>query len=97
MIDMLGRISKLEAAMKLIQSMPMEPHAGIYGSLLNATSIHNRVELGELAAAKLFKAEPHNSSNYVLLANIYGLAGRWKDVDKVRDIMRKEGVKKTTA
>lgn len=48
MIDMLGRISKLEAAMKLIQSMPMEPHAGIYGSLLNATSIHNRVELGSL-------------------------------------------------
>ncbi|KAL2664888.1 hypothetical protein GLYMA_02G223800v4 [Glycine max] len=97
MIDMLGRVGKLEEAVKLIQSMPMEPHAGIYGSLLNATSIHKQVELGELAAAKLFKVEPHNSGNYVLLSNIYALAGRWKDVDKVRDKMRKQGVKKTTA
>ncbi|XP_004485903.1 pentatricopeptide repeat-containing protein At1g14470-like [Cicer arietinum] len=97
MIDMLGRVGKLEEAIKLIQSMPMEPHAGIYGSLLNATSIHKRVDLGELVAAKLFKVEPHNSGNYMLLANIYALAGRWKDVDKVRDTMRKQGVKKTTA
>jgi pentatricopeptide repeat protein len=96
MIDMLGRVGRLEEAMKLIQSMPMEPHAGIYGSLLNATSIHKQVELGEIAAAKLFKVEPHNSGNYMLLANMYALAGRWKDVDKVRDIMRKQGVKKTT-
>jgi pentatricopeptide repeat protein len=96
MIDMLGRVGRLEEAMKLIQSMPMEPHAGIYGSLLNATSIHKRLELGEIAAAKLFKVEPHNSGNYMLLANMYALAGRWKDVDKVRDIMRKQGVKKTT-
>ena len=97
MIDMLGRVGKLEEAMKLIQRMPMEPHAGIYGSLLNATSIHKQVELGELAADKLFKVEPYNSGNYVLLSNIYALAGRWKDVDKVRDKMRKQGVKKTTA
>lgn len=97
MIDMLGQVGKFEEAVKLIQSMPMEPHAGIYGSLLNATNIHKRVELGELAAAKLFKVEPHNSGNYMLLSNIYALAGRWKDVDKVRDKMRKQGVKKMTA
>lgn len=97
MIDMLGRVGKLEEAMKLIHSMPMEPHAGIYGSLLNATRIHKQVELGELAAAKLFTVEPHNSSNYVLLSNIYALAGRWKEVGNVRNIMRKQGVKKTTA
>ncbi|AES80239.1 PPR containing plant-like protein [Medicago truncatula] len=96
MIDMLGRAGRLEEAMKLIQSMPMEPHAGIYGSLLNATSIHKQVELGELAAAKLFKVEPHNSGNYALLSNIYASAGRWKEGDKVRDTMRKQGVKKTT-
>ena len=63
----------------------------------NATNIHKRVELGELAAAKLFKVEPHNFGNYMLLSNIYALAGRRKDVGKVRDKMRKQGVKKTTA
>ena len=97
MIDMLGRVGKLEEAVKLIQSMSMEPHTGIYGPLLNATNIHKRVELGELAAAKLFKVEPHNFGNYMLLSNIYALAGRRKDVGKVRDKMRKQGVKKMTA
>lgn len=96
LIDLLGRVGKLEEATKLIQSMPMAPHAGIYGSLLNASRIHKRVDLGELAAAKLFKLEPYNSGNYVLLSNIYALAGRWEDVDKVRTTMRKQGLKKST-
>lgn len=96
MIDLLGRVGKLEEAIKLIQCMPMEPHAGIYGSLLNASRVHRRVKLGELAAAKLFTLEPYNTGNYVLLSNIYALAGRWEDVDKVRKSMRKLGLKKST-
>ncbi|KAF7801266.1 pentatricopeptide repeat-containing protein [Senna tora] len=96
MIDLLGRVGKLEEATRLIQSMPMKPHAGSYGSLLNASRIHRKVRLGELAAAKLFKLEPYNTGNYVLLSNIYALAGRWEDVDKVRKTMRKQGLKKST-
>ncbi|XP_028805036.1 pentatricopeptide repeat-containing protein At1g14470-like [Neltuma alba] len=96
LIDLLGRVGKLEEAIKLISTMPMEPHAGIYGSLLSACRIHKRIKLGELAAAKLFKLEPHNSGNYVLLSNIYASAGRWEDVDKVRKTMTKQGLKKST-
>lgn len=95
MVDLLGRAGELDEAKILIQSMPMEPHAGVYGSLLNASRIHKRVELGELAANKLFELEPQNPGNYVLLSNIYASAGRWEDVKKVREKMRNGGLKKS--
>ncbi|XP_057493113.1 pentatricopeptide repeat-containing protein At1g14470-like [Actinidia eriantha] len=96
MVDLLGRVGKLDEAKILIERMPMNPHAGVYGSLLNACQIHKRVDLGEVAAEKLFELEPQNSGNYVLLSNIYASRGRWEDVERVRKTMREGGVRKTT-
>lgn len=96
MVDLLGRMGQLDKAKRLIDSMPIEPHAGVYGALLNASRIHKRLDLGEFAADKLFQLEPNNSGNYILLSNIYASAGRWEDVSRMREIMRQLGVKKTT-
>ncbi|KAI3907516.1 hypothetical protein MKW92_032214 [Papaver armeniacum] len=76
--------------------MPIKPHAGVYGAHLNASRLHKRVEIGELAAYELFELEPENSGNYVLLSNIYASIGRWEDVEKIRELMKKKGVTKTT-
>ncbi|CAA6667766.1 unnamed protein product [Spirodela intermedia] len=97
MVDLLGRAGELDAAAKLVAEMPVAPHAGVYGALLHASRIHRRVDLGELAAEKLFALEPDNAGNYVLLANIYAAARRWEDVEKVREAMQRSGVRKTTA
>lgn len=97
MVDLLGRVGQLDEAKMLIDSMPMEPHGGVYGSLLNASRIHKRVDLGELAANQLFELEPTNSGNYILLSNIYASAGRWDDVNRIREAMKERGVQKTTA
>ncbi|GAB2302454.1 hypothetical protein Dimus_036464 [Dionaea muscipula] len=96
MVDLLGRVGKLDEAVNLAASMPMEPHAGVYGSLLNSSRMHRSVEIGALAAEKLFELEPHNSGNYILMSNIYATAGRWEDVERVRHVMRKKGVAKAT-
>lgn len=96
MIDLLGRVGKLDEAMELIEKMPMEAHAGVYGSLLSASRVHKRLDLGEFAANRLFELEPENSGNYVLLSNIYASAGKWEDVERVRGAMKKVGVVKTT-
>lgn len=96
-VDLLGRSGELEEAKSLVERMPMKPHAGVYGALLNASRIYKHVELGELAANKLFELEPENSGNYVLLSNIYASIGRWKDVERVRQAMQEIGIKKTTA
>ncbi|KAL5712412.1 hypothetical protein ACHQM5_014589 [Ranunculus cassubicifolius] len=96
MVDLLGRAGKLDEAKALVDVMPMTPHAGIYGAMLNASRIHKRVELGEHAAYKLFELEPENSGNYTLLSNIYATAGRWKDASRIMETMNTRGVKKTT-
>ncbi|KAK4378751.1 hypothetical protein RND71_000613 [Anisodus tanguticus] len=96
MVDLLGRNGKLDEAKCLIGSMAMHPHAGVYGSLLHASRVHKRIDLGEFAASKLFEIEPENSGNYVLLSDIYASARRWEDVDRVRGLMTIGGVKKTT-
>lgn len=97
MVDLLGRAGELDEAKRLVNRMPMKPHAGVYGALLNASRIHKHVELGELAANELFELEPENPGNYVLLSNIYASVGRWGDVDRVWKLMQARGVKKTTA
>ncbi|CAN4111473.1 unnamed protein product [Withania somnifera] len=93
MVDLLGRVGYLDEASDFIQSMPMEPNAAVWGSLLTSFRIHGNVELGEIAAEYLFKLEPHNAANYALLMNLYALSSRWKDVDRIRDKMEAMGVK----
>ncbi|CAM8944914.1 unnamed protein product [Rhodiola kirilowii] len=96
MVDMLGRMGKLEEAKNLVENMPMEPHAGVYGSLLNASRMHKKIEMGQFAAEKLFQIEPSNSGNYVLLSNVYASSGKWREAERIREAMKTEGVKKTT-
>ncbi|THG00517.1 hypothetical protein TEA_004012 [Camellia sinensis var. sinensis] len=43
MIDLLGRGGRLKEAFKLVRSMPMEPNAIIWGTLLGACRMHNAV------------------------------------------------------
>nr|DAD19731.1 TPA_asm: hypothetical protein HUJ06_021194 [Nelumbo nucifera] len=97
MVDLLGRAGCLDDAYNLITSMPMEPHSVVWGSFLAACRVHNNVELAEVAASQLFKIEPENSGNYVLLSNIYAAAGRWDDVAKVRAMIRERRVRKNRA
>lgn len=94
MIDLLGRAGRLYEAEDLIDKMPYEPNAAVWGSLLGACRIHGYMELAQRAAERLFEVEPHNAGNHVLLSNIYAAAGRWDDVEKVWKLMKDSGVKK---
>ncbi|KFK33203.1 hypothetical protein AALP_AA6G344000 [Arabis alpina] len=93
-VDLLGRAGRLDEAYNLITKIPFEPTSAIWGALLAACVTHENVELGEVAANKLFEIEPENTGNYVLLANIYAALGRWKDMEKVRHTMENVGLRK---
>ncbi|KAL6514731.1 hypothetical protein OROGR_020310 [Orobanche gracilis] len=95
-VDLLGRMGKLDEVKRIIEEMPMNPHAEIYGSLLNASRIHKRLDLGEFAANKLFELEPENSGNYILLSNMYAFACKWEKVDRIRKLMKTRELVKTT-
>lgn len=94
MVSLLSRAGKLDEAYKFMGEMPFYPDACVWGALLSACKVHGNVRLGEIAAENLFKLEPQNAGNYVLLSNIYAANGILDGVDRVRDKMKRLGVKK---
>ncbi|KAM1217950.1 hypothetical protein ACFX2G_046196 [Malus domestica] len=49
MIDLLGLGGRLREAFRLAHSMPMEPNAAVWGTILGACRMHNDLELAEEA------------------------------------------------
>ncbi|EXB63285.1 hypothetical protein L484_012475 [Morus notabilis] len=94
MVDLLGRAGRLGEALELIKGMPMEPTPIVWYSLLGGCRIHAHVEIGEYAANKLLELGSQNDGSYILLSNIYANARRWKDVARIRSLMKHTGVKK---
>ncbi|KAF7127190.1 hypothetical protein RHSIM_Rhsim11G0096200 [Rhododendron simsii] len=95
-VDLLGRVGLLKESEEIINSMPIEPNAAVWGALLGACGKHGNVELGERVGKILLELEPRNSGRYALLSNIYAKAGRWKDVENLRKLMKERGVKTNT-
>ncbi|XP_022719573.1 pentatricopeptide repeat-containing protein At1g56690, mitochondrial-like [Durio zibethinus] len=95
MVDLLGRAGKVNEAMNLIEKMPMEADAAVWGSLLGACRKHGKLDLAEVAAKKLLLLEPENAGPYILLSNLYASQGKWSDVADLRKNMRARCVKKS--
>ncbi|XP_038706362.1 pentatricopeptide repeat-containing protein At3g46790, chloroplastic [Tripterygium wilfordii] len=94
MVDLLGRANRLDEAAKLIQDMRIEPGIKVWASLLGSCRIHCNVELAEMASNRLFKLEPANAGNYVLLADVYAEAGMWDEVKRVKKLLEARGLQK---
>lgn len=93
-VDLLGRSGCLEQALEVIHDMPFEPDVLIWKAILSASMKHNDVVLGHTAALRAIELAPQDSSCYVLLSNIFAKMGRWNEVNEVRLMMRKRGVRK---
>ncbi|KAH6829653.1 Pentatricopeptide repeat superfamily protein [Perilla frutescens var. hirtella] len=94
MVDILGKTGQINEAKELIEKMPYEGTASIWGSLLASCRVYRNVELAEVAARKLFEIEPNNAGNHVLLSNIYAASGRWADVASARKLLKSSEAKK---
>jgi pentatricopeptide repeat protein len=94
MIDLLGRSGLLDEAMDLLQRMPMEPNAVIWGSILSACRVHKSIDLAQDAAEHLLKLESDKDAVHVQLYNIYIDSRQWEDASRIRRLMEQRGVKK---
>ncbi|KAG7013169.1 putative pentatricopeptide repeat-containing protein, partial [Cucurbita argyrosperma subsp. argyrosperma] len=94
MVDLYGRAGRLDEALNFINTMPIKPHAGAWGALLNACRMYKNMELGEVASRKLVELEAKNHGAYVLLSNIYADTKNWERVSNVRQSMIAERVSK---
>ncbi|KAJ6851368.1 pentatricopeptide repeat-containing protein, mitochondrial [Iris pallida] len=94
MVDLLGRAGCLDESYGLIKEMRLEPDSMIWGSLLAACRVHKNIELGEISARQALKLDPKNCGFYVSLSNIYADFGRWKDVERMRVLIKTRGIMK---
>ncbi|KAH6810788.1 SLOW GROWTH 1 [Perilla frutescens var. frutescens] len=95
MVDLLGRAGLLKEAIELLESMPMEADAVVWGAMFFACQKHKNFELGERAAMKLLQLDPYDSGIYVLLASMYVEGSMWHKAEGVRKMMRDRGIDKT--
>lgn len=93
-IDLLARAGRLDKAWSMVKDMPMEPSAVVWVALLSACRVHSNVELAEYALNKLVEMNADNDGAYTLISNIYANAKRWKDVARIRNLMKNSGIKK---
>ncbi|KAJ1689429.1 hypothetical protein LUZ63_013584 [Rhynchospora breviuscula] len=96
-VDLFCKAGRVEDAYKFISEMKIKPNVVIWGALLNASRACSNIELAEIAAEQVLVLEPENSSNYVLLSNIYADAGEWNKARGIRDLMKKRNVQKLAA
>lgn len=92
--DLLGRGGRVKEAIKVVQTMPMEPNVVIWGALLGACRMHNEVDIAKEVLDNLVKLDPSDPGNYTLLSNIYAAAEDWEGVADIRSKMKSMGVEK---
>ncbi|XP_057525667.1 putative pentatricopeptide repeat-containing protein At3g49142 [Amaranthus tricolor] len=95
MVDLLGRIGRVDEAFSFMKEMPIEPNERVWGAFLGACRVHSNMNLGLIAADRLFQMAPDQAGYYVLMSNIYAKAGKWKEVSMVRSLMKSKGMNKT--
>ncbi|XP_011082996.1 pentatricopeptide repeat-containing protein At2g41080 isoform X2 [Sesamum indicum] len=93
-VDLLGRAGCLHEAEAFIRSMPVEPDAITWKTLLSACKIHKNADMAKRIVEEILKIDPQDSASYVLLSNTQACAERWQDVSDVRRKMRERMVKK---
>ncbi|RYR65643.1 hypothetical protein Ahy_A03g011571 [Arachis hypogaea] len=95
MVDMLGRAGLLSEAYQFIKELSLEELVpAVWTAMLGACKMHKNFDLGVETAEHLISLEPENPGHYVLLSNMYALAGRMDRVESVRNVMIQRGLKK---
>ncbi|KAK7260486.1 hypothetical protein RIF29_26575 [Crotalaria pallida] len=93
-VDLLGRVGRLDKAVEFIDRMPVEPNEMVWQTLLGACRIHGNAELGKIAAQKILSTRPQYPSTYVLLSNTYMESGLYEHGVSLRDVMKERGIRK---
>ncbi|KAJ7974874.1 Pentatricopeptide repeat-containing protein [Quillaja saponaria] len=93
MIDILGRAGLVREAYDLIEKMPFNATASMWGSLLASSRNYGNIEFAEIAAKHLFEMEPNNAGNYILLSNIYAQNKQWEEVARARKLLKESELK----
>lgn len=93
MVNLLGRAGLIEEAYEIISKrMPFDAGPTVWGALLFTCFMHGNVDIGEIAAERLFELEPDNEHNFEIMMKIYRSSGRLDGVERIRKLMNERGL-----
>ncbi|KAL4312310.1 hypothetical protein GQ457_01G031280 [Hibiscus cannabinus] len=94
LIGALGRAGRLEDAERIATTMPFNPDAAVWRSLLSSCAHHGEADMALRMARRLLELDPHDDSAYSIAANVLSASGRWAEVADMRKSMKDWRVKK---
>lgn len=94
MVDLLGRAGQIEEAEQLVRSMPLNPDAILWGSLLAASTKHGNIEAARQAAKSIIELDKNESSSYVLMSNLYATFNQFEEAMEERLLMKENKIEK---
>ncbi|CAK8538750.1 unnamed protein product [Lathyrus sativus] len=94
MVDVLGQAGLLEEAEELINAMPIEPDAIIWGSLLSSCRKHENVQIAKRAAQRVYELNPNDASGYVLMSNVHAASNKFEEAMEQRLLMKENSTEK---
>ncbi|XP_072961407.1 pentatricopeptide repeat-containing protein At5g52850, chloroplastic [Typha angustifolia] len=94
LVDMLSRAGRLEEAACAIETMPFQPDASMYKTLLASCKLYGNLVLGESIARSALELDPYDTAIYMLLAGIYDNAGKLEWGEQTRRMMRERTLRK---
>ncbi|XP_020595866.1 pentatricopeptide repeat-containing protein At2g13600-like isoform X2 [Phalaenopsis equestris] len=94
MVDLLGRAGHLEKAEDLINNAQFPLKTSLWRTLLGACNKHGDVKNGGRIAEIIYRSEPNNTSNYVMLSNIFASNSKWNHSFEVKSKMKQEFMRK---
>ncbi|OMO77478.1 hypothetical protein CCACVL1_14999 [Corchorus capsularis] len=94
MVKLLGMAGQLEEAYDFILCLPKPVDSGIWGALLSCCNVHGNSYLAEVVYQQLLENEPKKGAYRVMLSNTYAVDERWDDVQRLRDGIAQNGVRK---
>ncbi|KAJ0744439.1 putative tetratricopeptide-like helical domain superfamily [Helianthus annuus] len=96
-VDLLGRAGFLAEAEEFMRRMPFEPDVSVLGALLGACKLHGAVDMGSEVAKRLYRLEPQQCGQYILLSSIYAGVDNWEHATSLRNVMVDAGFQKPPA
>lgn len=94
LVGAMAGAGRLEEAEHIAMTMPFEPDAAVWRTLLSSCAYHGAVDKTCEMAKRLLELDPRDDSAYEIVANVLSAKGRWDEVAEMRKLMIYRRVKK---
>ncbi|KDP39877.1 hypothetical protein JCGZ_03408 [Jatropha curcas] len=94
MVRLMGERGEVWQAKRMIYELAFGSCGVVWRALLGACGACRDLKVANIAAAKVIQLEGDDDYVYIMMSNIYASYAKWRDVSKVRKILKERGVRK---